>query len=153
MTPPGHVDINYLRFRVKVHELYERGLDNVEISERTGISTVNVRRYLKLVKPIIPPESCNHAWRDEAACKAYDSEMFFPTATGVKNIQLKEKAFEICASCPVIDKCREAALNNYENHGVWAGEDFGRYNYSFDESTGKVSISVRGMRGAFKKIC
>ena len=153
VAPPGHLDINYLRLREKVHQLYERGFDNCEIAEKVGLTTLHVRRYLKMRKPIIPRQPANHAWREDASCKAEDTNIFFPNATGMKSVNLKKQAMKICSTCPVINECRDAAMKNFEVHGIWAGEDFSKYFYGFDESTGKVTVSVRGDCGTLKKVC
>ena len=51
-------------------------------------------------------------WREQAACRDHTATMFadFPDYG---------PALAICATCPVIDPCREASVN--EPWGVWGG--------------------------------
>jgi WhiB family redox-sensing transcriptional regulator len=46
-------------------------------------------------------------WQDKAACIGQDTALF---ASGVTSRVVKAKA--ICATCPVIDKCLQFALDN-----------------------------------------
>ncbi len=49
-------------------------------------------------------------------CNNHPPEVFFPSdGVGV------EVAKKICATCPVADQCREYALANRIDHGVWGG--------------------------------
>jgi WhiB family redox-sensing transcriptional regulator len=58
----------------------------------------------------------NEAWRDQAFCREIDPELMYPvTAAGYR------QARKICAGCPVIDDCREHALDHWEQWGVWGG--------------------------------
>lgn len=67
-------------------------------------------------------------WRDRALCGqmvkrgqmtiAEADRIFFDTGA-------PQPARQICIRCPVIDECREAAEENLETHGVWAGEQAG----------------------------
>lgn len=49
-------------------------------------------------------------------------ELFYPE--DIPNAILREKAIKtartICKRCPVIDECREFALENGEQFGIWA---------------------------------
>lgn len=54
------------------------------------------------------------AWRDQAACRGKDPDLFFPHAG-----EPLEPARAICATCPVFEPCYLAGL--HERHGVWAG--------------------------------
>lgn len=51
-------------------------------------------------------------WRDDAACKGMDPDLFFP-----QRGESAREAKAVCATCPVIDPCREAGMN--ERFGVW----------------------------------
>jgi len=52
-----------------------------------------------------------------------DSSVFFsPDAErGVRRHRREENAKAVCATCPVIDRCREHALAVQEPYGVWGG--------------------------------
>lgn len=139
---PAPFNINFLRARVLMHDLYGMGFDTNEISQRTGIDRRIVRRYLARKKPDLdsPPVS---AWTEQAACVGADQEMFFPDKVGLSAVREKNKAAKICRGCPVRKQCLAAALANCEMHGVWAGIDFSKVTYHFDESTGRVVMSKR----------
>ena len=57
-------------------------------------------------------------WRQYASCIGIDDEVFFPTG-GYPSMY--DQARSICASCFVLDECRDHALR------VETGTDFGRY--------------------------
>lgn len=53
-------------------------------------------------------------WMAEGLCNDRPPSLFFPSdGVGV------EVAKRICAECPVKDPCREYALENRIDHGVW----------------------------------
>ena len=54
-------------------------------------------------------------WRDRAACRDADTNLFFPPEEGGKAQARKAKA--ICAGCPVRAECLESA----EEFGIWGG--------------------------------
>ncbi|HVE93844.1 MAG TPA: WhiB family transcriptional regulator [Acidimicrobiales bacterium] len=55
-------------------------------------------------------------WRNRAACKGIDPEIFFPVSE-----EDAEPAKEICAECPVRESCLEHALAHREREGIWGG--------------------------------
>ncbi|MDF3293674.1 MULTISPECIES: WhiB family transcriptional regulator [Streptomyces] len=60
-------------------------------------------------------------WRDKAACRDEDPELFFPIGTaGPALLQIKG-AKTVCERCPVADVCLEWALEHGEESGVWGG--------------------------------
>lgn len=61
------------------------------------------------------------AWETRAACREIDNayEMFFSDDIGEISA-----AKRVCAECPVIASCLEAALDNGEQWGVWGGQLF-----------------------------
>lgn len=152
MTPANYVDINYLRMRVKAHNLREKGYEIIEIAAALNISKRQAGYYVELTKPQLTEMGGNQSWAEEAVCTAEDTELFFPPYTGVKSQQYKEKAMRLCATCPVIEKCHQSALTNYETYGVWGGEDFSKYVYEFDHITGRINVSVRQGSGSLQKV-
>ena len=56
-------------------------------------------------------------WRDSAACKNYDTNIFFPET---KETTLQAEPIEICNSCPVKVDCLDYALK-HEGLGIWGG--------------------------------
>ena len=55
-------------------------------------------------------------WRDRAACRGLDPEIFYPVSD-----EEADAAKAICAECPVREACLEYALTNRERDGVWGG--------------------------------
>jgi len=62
-------------------------------------------------------------WQLEAACRGMDSEVFFHPdgQRGAARAERERRAKEICASCPVMQQCREHSLKVREPYGVWGG--------------------------------
>lgn len=62
-------------------------------------------------------------WRMSAACRDYDSELFFsPDGERPAARRQRERAAKaICAECPVRTECGNFALANLEPFGVWGG--------------------------------
>jgi len=150
VTTSGHLDLKYLRSRIRVHQLSEAGWENAEIAVALKLTAWQVRRYLELQKPFLPwPRS---GWVEGAICKPEHSELFYPSSTGNHNRNCKEKAKKICAACPVIESCYQMAIDNCETFGVWGGQDMSQHVYVFDEATGNVIATVRGGGGAIQKV-
>ena len=55
-------------------------------------------------------------WREDAACRGIDTDVFFPATD-----EEAEEAKAICASCPVREECLEFALQTRQEDGVWGG--------------------------------
>ncbi len=62
-------------------------------------------------------------WQYEGACRSADPEVFFHPEgeRGGTRRRRDEAAKAVCATCPVIVKCREHALTVHEPYGVWGG--------------------------------
>ncbi len=58
------------------------------------------------------------AWRQQAACRGIDPEVFYPDGD-----EHAHGAKTICVSCPVRQPCLEWALATRERQGVWGGCD------------------------------
>ncbi|MFJ3222477.1 WhiB family transcriptional regulator [Streptomyces sp. NPDC086783] len=60
-------------------------------------------------------------WRESAACRTADPDLFFPIGnTGPALLQIQE-AKAVCRGCPVQDACLEWALDSEQTQGVWGG--------------------------------
>ncbi|MFF8990333.1 WhiB family transcriptional regulator [Streptomyces sp. NPDC014983] len=60
-------------------------------------------------------------WRDHAACRHEDPELFFPIGTnGPAQVQA-ERAKAVCGHCPVQQRCLDCALDTGQGIGVWGG--------------------------------
>lgn len=58
----------------------------------------------------------NLSWRQKAACRGVDPEIFYPVSD-----EEAEASKAICAGCPVRQPCLEFALVSREKDGVWGG--------------------------------
>jgi WhiB family redox-sensing transcriptional regulator len=58
----------------------------------------------------------NVTWRQHAACRGIDPEVFHPVSE-----EDAEEAKAICELCPVRQPCLEHALVRREREGVWGG--------------------------------
>ncbi|MGH9857745.1 MAG: WhiB family transcriptional regulator [Acidobacteriota bacterium] len=65
------------------------------------------------------PESQD--WRDNAACRDTDPDLFFPVGTTGPVIEQIESAKAICYACPVLKECLEYALVTNQDSGIWGG--------------------------------
>ena len=59
------------------------------------------------------------SWRDDAACKGWPIESFFPERYGQNIVTDEVKA--LCRSCPVQPDCLAEALDNPRYTGYWGG--------------------------------
>jgi WhiB family transcriptional regulator, redox-sensing transcriptional regulator len=60
-------------------------------------------------------------WRDDAACRDADPDLFFPIGTtGPTLVQIGE-AKRICRACPAQASCLAWALENGVADGIWGG--------------------------------
>ena len=60
-------------------------------------------------------------WRDSAACRNTDPNLFFPAGTTGAAVEEIEAAKAICRSCVVQKECLEFALEANQDTGVWGG--------------------------------
>jgi WhiB family transcriptional regulator, redox-sensing transcriptional regulator len=66
-----------------------------------------------------PAMTARATWRDDAACRHADPDLFFPIgATGPALRQISE-AKRICRACPARTPCLAWALENGITDGVW----------------------------------
>ncbi|EEH63671.1 transcription factor WhiB [Gleimia coleocanis DSM 15436] len=62
-------------------------------------------------------------WQEAGACHDMDTELFFHPEgeRGSTRRRRAEAAKAICATCPVLEQCREYALKVQEPYGIWGG--------------------------------
>lgn len=60
----------------------------------------------------------NSRWRETAACRNEDPELFFPLPNDRYS---EQKAIKICKTCPVKADCLQAALAEQGQFGIWGG--------------------------------
>lgn len=77
----------------------------------------------QLPMPIIE----SYEWQFDGACADLDSSVFFSPESerGRKRTEREQRAKEICSSCPVLERCRQHALDAREPYGVWGGMSAG----------------------------
>ena len=59
-------------------------------------------------------------WRDQAACRDADPELFFPDDDRSARAQVKTAKL-ICRGCPVSATCLNWALASGQEAGIWGG--------------------------------
>ncbi len=62
-------------------------------------------------------------WQYDGACRAVDPSVFFHPEgeRGPARRRRDESAKAVCATCPVMEQCRQHALTVREPYGVWGG--------------------------------
>ena len=55
-------------------------------------------------------------WRDEAACREHDADLWFSTSK-----RDERRAITICNRCPVMATCHSWARDTNQHFGVWGG--------------------------------
>ena len=73
-------------------------------------------------------------WRDGAACRQRDPELFFPEGTAGPALLLADQAKRVCQSCPVRTPCLDFAQRHGLGFGIWGG------------ATGEERRALRGAR-------
>lgn len=76
---------------------------------------------MRTVSPPRPVSLARQGWRDRAACRGEDPDLFFPPEDG-NAVDANRKARAICAGCPVAAQCLEFALAAPERWGTWGGK-------------------------------
>ena|SRR5215510_1410954 len=61
------------------------------------------------------------AWRDQAACRHADPELFFPDSHTAATRAQTVAAKQVCRRCPVTVTCLTWALANGQEFGIWGG--------------------------------
>lgn len=60
-------------------------------------------------------------WRDHAACRNEDPDLFFPIGTSGPSAIQTERAKALCQGCPVRERCLDRALDTEQTLGIWGG--------------------------------
>ena len=60
-------------------------------------------------------------WRDHAACRRLDPDLFFPVSTSGASLTDIEAAKGVCQRCPVTTPCLRWALDLGHVSGIWGG--------------------------------
>lgn len=63
----------------------------------------------------------NDSWKERGLCRNYGfPDLWFPEGRGLLRGQLEAEAVAVCRRCPMLERCRQYALENKETFGVWA---------------------------------
>lgn len=69
----------------------------------------------------LPDLFVNQSWRDLAACRGLDVNLFHaPLGRGLGQPEYTD-ARKVCGRCPVRAACLDYALENREEFGMWGG--------------------------------
>ena len=60
-------------------------------------------------------------WREAAACRASDPELFFPVGSTGPVLEEIDAAKAVCHDCPVRHPCLQFALETNQDTGIWGG--------------------------------
>jgi WhiB family redox-sensing transcriptional regulator len=60
-------------------------------------------------------------WREHAACRHEDPDLFFPVGTTGPALLQARQAKTVCGRCPVRDQCLDWALDTGQTLGIWGG--------------------------------
>lgn len=60
-------------------------------------------------------------WREQAACRDTDPDLFFPVGTTGPAVDQIAAAKAVCDLCPSKEPCLEFALSTNQDSGVWGG--------------------------------
>lgn len=60
-------------------------------------------------------------WRDFAACRDTDPDLFFPVGTTGAAIEQIESAKSVCHQCDAQAQCLEFAMATNQDSGIWGG--------------------------------
>jgi WhiB family redox-sensing transcriptional regulator len=60
-------------------------------------------------------------WRQRAACRHLDPDLFFPIGTAGPAVGQVSAAKQVCLGCPVRNACLNWAIGHCQEHGIWGG--------------------------------
>ena len=61
------------------------------------------------------------SWREVAACREADPDLFFPVGAAGPALHQIDEAKRICRACPALAPCLAWALDHGVDSGVWGG--------------------------------
>ena len=79
--------------------------------------------HQRRARPAHPGRDGRASWREGAACRFLDTDLFFPIGkAGLALTEIKE-AKSVCERCPVRPSCLAFALDTHQGYGIWGGYD------------------------------
>jgi WhiB family transcriptional regulator, redox-sensing transcriptional regulator len=61
------------------------------------------------------------SWRDQAACRSTEADLFFPLRRSRGAMEQIRAAKSVCWSCQVRETCLRYALETNQEAGIWGG--------------------------------
>ncbi|HEX6522969.1 MAG TPA: WhiB family transcriptional regulator [Streptosporangiaceae bacterium] len=74
-----------------------------------------------ITTPLRPVRAGGTDWRDDAACRNLDPDLFFPISTRGAALPQIQAATRVCRRCPVRLACLRWALETGQDAGIWGG--------------------------------
>jgi WhiB family transcriptional regulator, redox-sensing transcriptional regulator len=74
----------------------------------------------RAVRTLPAPSTAAWDWQLHGSCRGMDPAIFFPSARSRRAID-EALAKAVCNTCPVVNQCREYAIDAAEPYGVWGG--------------------------------
>jgi WhiB family redox-sensing transcriptional regulator len=68
-----------------------------------------------------PDNLAPDTWRERAACRSVDPDLFFPVGVTGPSADYVRAAKAVCASCPVQEPCLDYAIETGQDAGIWGG--------------------------------
>ena len=88
---------------------------------------------------VYPPPPIRHqSWRDDAACVG-DPDRAWVTVQSEVDADAAERLRAVCAGCPVVEQCRDAAMADRHFEGFAAGLWWRDANVAADRGLGKAA--------------
>ena len=69
----------------------------------------------------MPTDDDEPDWREGAACRDTDPDLFFPVGTTGPAVEQIDSAKAVCTECDAQDDCLDFAIVTNQDSGVWGG--------------------------------
>jgi WhiB family redox-sensing transcriptional regulator len=74
----------------------------------------------RAVQTLPAPSTAAWDWQLHGSCRGMDPRDFLSQRT-ISTGQRRSACKAVCSTCPVVDQCREYAIDAAEPYGVWGG--------------------------------
>jgi len=74
-----------------------------------------------LERPVEDVDEASPHWREHAACRHCNPDLFFPAGTTGAAVHEIAAAKAVCAECPVQSQCLRFARRTGQAYGIWGG--------------------------------
>jgi WhiB family redox-sensing transcriptional regulator len=69
----------------------------------------------------VSPIAVDDSWREAAACRRTDPDLFFPVGTTGMALEHIASAKAVCQECVSREPCLEFAMATNQDSGIWGG--------------------------------